>query len=558
MHGADEAATPYTRRQAVHVRGRLVLSLAVCAILTPLGAPAAQGHVHPQHAWVVVPLELASASSRTYWLGEGVAVLVADELERRGVAVVSREARVGALDELRLPSSVTLSRATYVRVGELLGASAVVFGRITTDETSLTLSARRLELESGVLGPEVVEEGKLVDLFALSRRLASRLAGGEPAGGAEVPPPPLDAFEAYVKAVLTDRPEARVRLLEAALARAPSYDRLRLALWDARSDLGDHAEALLALEGIVDASPLARVARFDAALSLIELKRYDEAFEALRALGDARPDAAVMSNLGVVQLRRGSTPQTGLPTYYFNRAVELEPDDADLFFNLGYAYWEQGEPQAAIYWLRESLRRNPADADAHFVLAAALDRTGGTLEAGRERTLAQHLSSRYVHVSKPAAGDAVPKGLERLKDSLSPLYPMRFDAALTAAAQRNQEELVAFHLERGTRLYEQRRDGDAEPELRRVLFLSPYHAEAHLLVGRIYMRSGRVREAIAAFRISLWSEETAAAHLALAEALLETRDRAGARTEVQRALAMDPQSPDARALLAHLDATTVR
>jgi Tfp pilus assembly protein PilF len=63
---------------------------------------------------------------------------------------------------------------------------------------------------------------------------------------------------------------------------------------------------------------------------------------------------------------------------------------------------------------------------------------------------------------------------------------------------------------------------------------------------------------MAAFRISLWSGPTAAAHLALAEVLLETRDRAGARTEVQRALALDPESADARALLAHLDAAGVR
>ena len=40
-----------------------------------------------------------------------------------------------------------------------------------------------------------------------------------------------------------------------------------------------------------------------------------------------------------------------------------------------------------MYWLREAVRRDPADGDAHFVLAAALQQTGATAEAdARTRT----------------------------------------------------------------------------------------------------------------------------------------------------------------------------
>jgi Tfp pilus assembly protein PilF len=148
----------------------------------------------------------------------------------------------------------------------------------------------------------------------------------------------------------------------------------------------------------------------------------------------------------------------------------------------------------------------------------------------------------------------VPKDLERLQDSLLPRRLVRFDAALTGAAKRTNDDLVAFHLDRARRYLEQGRDGEALPELRRVVFLSPYHAEAHLLMGRLHKRSGRVHEAIAEYRIALWSQETAAAHLALAEALLENRDRAEARASAERALRLDPQNADAKALLAHLDA----
>lgn len=530
-----------------------LVTLAVVGLLLSGIAAHAQSPAGTR-GWLVVPFDVASPSARTYWLGEGLGVLIGDELQRVGIGVLPREVRVEALDELRLPSAMPLTRATYIRVGELLGAPIAVFGRIATDESELTITARRLDLDTGQMGPDITEQGKLVELFAIGRRVAQRISGrdaGAYPGQPDTAAPPLEAFEAYVKALLSERPEVRVRLLDAALAKAPTYDPIRLALWGAHADLDDAAKALAAVEPIADTSPDARTARFLAARSLIELRRYDDAFATLKTLADSRPDAAVLNNLGVIQVRRGWTPQTGRPTYYFNKAAELEPDDADLFFNLGYSYLDERDSTAAIYWLREAVRRNPADADAHYVLAIALETSGSGTEAARERTLAQHLSDRYADGRRP--GGDLPRGLERLKDSMSWWHPMAFDTALKTAAQSNQQELVHFHLERARRFFEQHRDGDAEPELRRVLFLAPYHAEAHLLAGRLFERSGRVREALASFRISIWSEPSAAAYLALAEALVVSRDVTGGRDAVMRALALEPAHPQARALLAQID-----
>ena len=89
-------------------------------------------------------------------------------------------------------------------------------------------------------------------------------------------------------------------------------------------------------------------------------------------------------------------------------------------------------------------------------------------------------------------------------------------------------------------------------ELRRALFLSPYLAEAHLLLGRLYLRGGRPAEAVEALKIALWSEETVAAHVSLAEAFLQVQDQAAARVEIDRALAIDPKSIEALALKARV------
>jgi Tfp pilus assembly protein PilF len=264
--------------------------------------------------------------------------------------------------------------------------------------------------------------------------------------------------------------------------------------------------------------------------------------------------AAALNNLGIVQIRRGATPQAGTATFYLTKAAEADPGDADYLFNLGYAYLLEGNAQAAIYWLREGLRRDPADPDAHYVLAAALLGSGSGVEAAREKALARQLSSRYEELERKAAADKlpVPKGLERLRtdpDTQSGLSP---EQTIVNSAQRDQRELATFHLERGRRLYEREADSEAMVELRRAVYLSPYEAHAHLLIGRIHLRAGRPQEAVNALKISIWSEDTAAARVALAQAYLKLQNTGAARTELERALVLDPASAEAKRMLAEI------
>ena len=86
----------------------------------------------------------------------------------------------------------------------------------------------------------------------------------------------------------------------------------------------------------------------------------------------------------------------------------------------------------------------------------------------------------------------------------------------------------------------------------RVLFLAPYDAEAHLLLGRVHLRAGHAREAIDELNISIWSSETADAHAVLAEAYLDAKEPDSARREAERALAMDPKHDGARKVLSRL------
>ena len=105
--------------------------------------------------------------------------------------------------------------------------------------------------------------------------------------------------------------------------------------------------------------------------------------------------------------------------------------------------------------------------------------------------------------------------------------PRRIVTRLTTTEQKEQAELATFYLDRGRRLFQQENDREAVVELNHALYLSPYLADAHFLLGRIHLRNGRMHDAIDAFKIVLWSAETAEAHAALGEAYRQAKDRDG-------------------------------
>lgn len=499
---------------------------------------------------LVVPFE-TSREPRATWLGEGVALLLADDLNALGADAIARDERARAFERLQVPAQASLTRGTIIRIGQLVGATTVVTGRVDLVGRQVALTGQVLRIDTGRISADVDERGTLDELPAMVERVARRLIPG--GASANLPPrPPLPAFEQFVKGIIASAPAAQVAYLEKALSLEPGLDRARLALSRAHADVGEWEEARDAALLVKEGSAFADRAQFEAGVAEVHLRQFDAAFGRLSTLGARTSAPEVFNNLGVIQLRRGATPQQGRATYFFNKAVEADPSAADYAFNLGYAYWRDADVPAAVYWMREAVRRDPGDSDAHVVLAAALQASGAATEAARERDLARRLSAAYEEAELAAGAAIVPDGLERLRPYLDPPGARRSDAALVATEQRGQRELVEFHLERGRRFFERENDRDALMELQRAVYLSPYQAGAHVLIGRIHLRAGRFPDAIAAFKIAIWSEPSADAHVALGEAYRQNKDLDAARREAEQALALSPDHAEARALLERL------
>ena len=487
----------------------------------------------PPARQLVIPFENATGEPRTYWLSEGSAVLLTDDLIALGVPAIRREDRLRTFERLRVPPVAALSHATVIRVAQVVGAVQVVVGAFELQGGDLIVRARTIRLDTGRISPELVERGPLAGLLDVYARIARRAA----ASASSLPIDqltrgyaPLPAFEQYIKGLLAEAPTAQIAFLTQALRVYPAFQRARLALWDVHSAQGDHQQALDVVRQVPGDHQLARQARFLAASSMLQLGQHQAAFDAFSELNRAKPDPALLNNLGVVELRRlspplGTGPSTSLRAggraiSYFGEAVALDGSDADLFFNLGYAFWLDRDLPGAIHWLREAVRRNPADDEAHYVLGVALQASGSTAEAAREKELARQLSATYADwEAKQPGANTVPRGLERLKVEIDVPESLRVDAAVVAAEQRDQREIAAFHLDRGRRLFEAELDAEAIAELRRTIFLAPYESEAHWLLGRLYLRTGRTQDAIESLTIAVWSDPANTEAAALVKSL---------------------------------------
>jgi predicted Zn-dependent protease len=517
---------------------------------TAMAAPA-QASASSASRVLVMPFETATRDPRSYWLREGSSVILTDSLLGLGLPVMRRDERLHSFELLRVPVVAGLSQATIIRVGQVVGASQVIVGSFSLSGDTLTVRVRPIQLDTGAGGPEISDSGPLTTIFDIFDRLAVRLVPGASPG---LPPegshPPLAAFEQFIKGLIAEMPATRLSFLTDAIRLAPSLQRARLAAWDVHDELDDHERALAAVRAVPAEHRLSRQARFLASVSLLELKRYEEAFDELTRLNAEERDATLLNNLGVVQLRRPAGHPGPRAVSFFNEAASL--DGLDSFFNLGYAYWLDGDASAAVWWLREAVRRNPADHAAHFVLGVALAATGSHVESGRERDLAMQLSSAYSEWEAKSPAGSVPRNLERVRMDLGLPDALRVENVITDAGQRDQRQLAAFHMDAARRAYEAGRDAQAVSELQRAVYLSPYNNEAHLLLGRIYLRGGRLPDAIDALKISIWSSDGTEARAVLAEAYEKAGMLNEARRELQSVLARDPSHAEARQRLERL------
>ncbi|ACB76437.1 tetratricopeptide repeat protein [Opitutus terrae] len=260
---------------------------------------------------------------------------------------------------------------------------------------------------------------------------------------------------------------------------------------------------------------------------------------------------------------------------YFEMALRLKPDAAELHEGLGYLLARDSATQApALEHAEAALRLDSARASAHnlrgmlLVRAGEIDAAIGAFQRALKlepklAAAAANLGSALLAAGRPAEAVPVLERAVEFAPTLAAAHLALGDAqrALerTADAERSYREALRLEpaaldgrLRLAELLAEQGRDAEAAPLLREVLARDAGSADAHYQIGRLGLRAGDTAMGVHALREAVrLRPDWPAARLTLGNALARAGDMTGAVEEFRAALALRPNDLGARNNLAN-------
>ena len=316
-------------------------------------APAASA---PGNAVAVVTFTNVTREPGDEWIGAGIAETVTADLKNvKGLTVIGRERIYDALRMLQSGDAAQLDDRFAIEIGRGLHARWIVSGGYQRLSDQLRITARFVEVETGVVLRNVKIDGGLSDIFSLQDRIVFELtddlhlhlAGSEIAEIEKPETRSVAAYELFSRGMMTlrmasrDAPDRAISLFEKALALDQEY-----------------AEAWMGLGGGYQLK-----GNF---LNLPELT--EKAIDCERraiALDPSLADAHTW--LGAALLARGRMDEAMAS---LRRAVDLDPGQARPWAMLARGYWVgKGKVAEGIDALERAIAINPEFGYAHLQLA---------------------------------------------------------------------------------------------------------------------------------------------------------------------------------------------
>lgn len=371
--------------------------------------------------FLILPFFNLSGSSNLDWVGEGVSETIREALASKGIIALDREHRQEAYRRLSLRPYTQLTKATVMRLGEVLDADQLIFGtfeltRADVDSKSrgtLRLTAQIIDVRKITRGPEYAEIGALEDLARLQTHLAwqtlqfvlGKEAPSEDEFRQSQPVLRIGAIESYVRGLLATDEEQKIKLFSQAVVVEPRYSQATFQLGRLHYEKKSYKIAIDFLQKVAPSDVNHRPATFLLGLCRYHLRDFPGAEQAFQRVAEAVPLNEVLNNLGAAQSRKNSAPALE----NFRKALEGDSTDPDYHFNVGYALFRQGDVTAAAERFRAVLDRDPDDAEAITMLG---------------RCLQKEKAARAVR------SEVQSEGLERLKETYEETAYLQLKAVL--------------------------------------------------------------------------------------------------------------------------------
>lgn len=503
---------------------------------------------------LVFPFENQSPRSDLNWISESFAEVLSSRLAQPENYVLDRDERNAACTQLGMPIDTPLTLASEFKVAETLGVDWAILGNFNVTGNRLVARSQLLDVRLLKLSQPLEVSGELTDLVDLQTRLAWRLlathdrsftVGNEEDFRRRFHDIRLDAFENYIRGLAAADDTSRLHFFLESDRLDPSDHRAAFALGRLYFEQKDYANSTKWLRRLEESDPSYDESLFLRAVDEFFLGREAIAEREFESFWKKLPLNEVSNNLGVLEARRGRYSEA---LANFERAYQSDPSDADFCFNRGVALWYEKRYQAAGESLREAVRANDEDSEAHTLLALVLEKLGD--DAAEQRELDWLAEHEVGPAEQP--GDMLPQ--PRLKKNYNGrafrLLELTLHNALEERlANASPREHSDVHLALGKKFFTDRRYAEAERELSEVVSLAPADPQGHLLLAQVLEAEGKHQEAVAELEASLKLKSTVAAHLSLAHVYLSLNQPALARLQGQAALDLDPGNNEAEQLI---------
>ena len=223
-----------------------------------------------------------------------------------------------------------------------------------------------------------------------------------------------------------------------------------------------------------------------------------------------------------------------------------------------------GNAKAAAESYRKAIELNPHDAKLHYNLSLALDKLGDfaserkelekTVELGPNVAVAQNqLGLLALHAEQQAEAEKrFKKALEsnptfsEAQSNLGVLYSQQGKnaeaASLFQQAIKSDPKYSKAYVNLGLLLAQQGAYSNAEQQFRMAIQVDPNDADAQAALGMLLAKTGRGADAVTSFQRAVALAPTSAqAHLNLGIALVDQFDRPGGFKEFSEAARLDPR-----------------
>ena len=543
---------------------------------------------------MILPFENTSNKAEFNWVGESFADSLADLLKVPSLNVVTNQERKIIQQRLKIPLTILPSTATSLKLAREGKASILIAGKYNIvpaqgdTAASVNITAKIIRVNEGRFLSEEMPDGRritrdivLTDALGNLQTIQGQLAYQILYQRDKALPfsqnqfieaankVPAKAFEAYIKGLLTNAPEARENYFKNALrlfadaTEGKVYSAAALELGHFYLNQKKFSEAVEYFSRVPqDSDTEYAEAAFYTGLIQWQQENYEQALAVLRPLADDLKLTSVYNTLGAiaVQASRAEKKNEGKSAAllnegieYLKKAAESDDSESNAEFNYGVALFLNKSYKDAAAQLRPVLASNPKDGDAYFLLAKALETTQDATAADIDNQARRFLTTgdRYAKLQtewqKSQSVDTVGLRVKQpsRREFVSVVLTNKQSGSPVQVAQTETEKQLA----EADSLYAAGRDDDAMAVLRRVLAGEPMSAQAYFLLGMIHLRRADLDQATSSFKTALfWDNRLIEAHVNLGRIFLQKGDCLQAQNYLRSALEINAESETALGL----------